>query len=97
MFALSILAALKVFLGAAVITDLIGDTWTGSILAALVAVDVGVAFYLQGQVVPLKTTVAYLGGEYEVRAGGAAIQPTGSAIRPQVEVGRLTKSETLDG
>jgi hypothetical protein len=95
MLALSILAALKVFLGAAVITDLIGDTWTGSILAALVAVDVGVAFYLQGQVVPLKTTVAYVNEEYDVRAGGAAIQPTGSLIRPQVQVGQLTDAESL--
>jgi hypothetical protein len=80
MLALSILAALKVFLGAAVVADMIGDAWTGLILAGLVAVDVGVAFYLQGQVVPLKTTVAYLGGEYEVRAGGAARLPTGTAV-----------------
>jgi hypothetical protein len=96
MFALSILAALKVFLGAAVITDLIGDTWTGSILAALVAVDVGVAFYLQGQVVPLKTTVAYVGENYDVRAGGAAVQRTGTTVSPQVSVGQLTDTENLD-
>jgi hypothetical protein len=97
MLVLSILAALKVFVSAAAVADLIGLTVTGIIVAALAAVDIGVAFYLQGQVVPLKTTVAYVGEKYDIRAGGAAVQPTGSEVRPQVEVGRLTNSEKLSG
>lgn len=68
---LSILAGLKVLTSAAVFTDLIGMTAAGLVVAGLAAVDVGTAFYLQGQVVPLASVIYYERGEY-VYTGGAA-------------------------
>lgn len=59
LLALSILAGLKVLTSAAVFADLIGDQATGLIVAALAALDVGMAFYLQGQVTPFADVMAY--------------------------------------
>lgn len=59
LIALSILAGLKVLTSAAVFADLIGDQATGLIVAALAAIDVAVAFYLQAQVTPTIDVMAY--------------------------------------
>lgn len=59
LLALSILAGLKVLTSAAVFADLIGDQATGLVVAGLAAVDVAVAFYLQGQVTPFADVMAY--------------------------------------
>lgn len=78
LMALSILAGLKVLTSAAVFTDLIGTTAAGLVVATLAAVDVGLAFYLQGQVVPLANVIYYERGDY-VYSGGA-----GPTITPPV-------------
>lgn len=66
---LAILAGLNVVASASVVADLVGPTVTGVVLAVLAGVDVAVGVWLQRQVVPLKSTIAYeRAGEY--RQGG---------------------------
>jgi uncharacterized membrane protein len=89
---LAILAAVKVFVGAASVAELVGPPWIGVIIAGLAAVDIGVGFYLQNRVVPLQSTLAYVHAD-EIRAGGAATQLTGSAVGNAVTVGELNTQE----
>lgn len=86
LIALSVAAGVKALLATAAITDLIGAQVAGAILGVLLAVDVGVAFYLQGRVTPVEDVVIYERAN-RLRAGEAAAQATGSIVRTDEPVG----------
>lgn len=50
---MSVLAALQVLAGGAALTELIGPQLAGVLILAVAALQVGVQFYVRGQVTPL--------------------------------------------
>jgi hypothetical protein len=80
--AMAVMVGIKTLLAAAAVTELIGPVVTGVILAVILAVEVGVAFYVQGQVVPLAKTVVYESQDERMRAGGASELRTGAVVYP---------------
>lgn len=87
--AMSIMVGIKTLLAAAAVTTLIGAQVTGIILAVILAVEVGVAFYVQGQVVPLSHTIAYEDAQALARAGGAAGVATNRLVNTDSTVTEL--------
>jgi hypothetical protein len=79
LIALSVAAGIKALLSVAVVTELVGAQVAGVVLAALLALDVGVAFYLQGRVVPAEDVVVYERAG-RLRNGEAAAGHTGSLV-----------------
>jgi len=51
---MSVLVALQVIAGAAVLGDLIGDQWAGVVVLAVAALQAGMQFYIRGQVSPVE-------------------------------------------
>jgi hypothetical protein len=95
LIALSILAGLDVIVAGAAFQEVIGLQAAGLTVLAMAAIKVGVAFYLQGQVVPLSSTVAYV-RDNSVQAGGAATQQTGTPIAGTARVESLVSEEMLE-
>lgn len=54
---MSILAALQVIAGASALADLIGNEWAGAFVLAVAALQVGMQFYVRGQVTPVEPVV----------------------------------------
>jgi hypothetical protein len=50
---MSFLAALQVLAGGAALTDLIGKEWAGVFFLFVAALQVGLQFYVRGQVTPV--------------------------------------------
>lgn len=76
----SVLAALQILAGAAVLGDVLGDTTFGLFAVAVGAVQVGVNFYVQGMVVPVQDTVAYVNQAGVAVAGPAAGVTNGTPV-----------------
>lgn len=76
----SILAGLQVLTGAAALGDVIGDQAFGLFAIVVAAVQVGMTFYVQNQVVPNGDVAAYVNEAGTVVAGPAAAPTNGSAV-----------------
>lgn len=76
----SILAGLQVLSGAAVIGDVLGAQVFGVLVIGIAAVQVGMTFYVQNQVVPGTDVAAFVNGRGEVVAGPAAGVTNGMAV-----------------
>lgn len=94
LLALSALAGVDVVIAGAAFQDVIGETAAGLALLVMAAVKVGVAFYLQGQVVPLKNTVAYA-RHGDVVAGGASSRPSGRIMDESARLGHLVDESAV--
>lgn len=68
----SVLAALRVLSGAAVLSDVIGPTAFGLFAICVAAVQVGMTFYVQNQVTPMKDVAAYVDEDGNTVAGPAS-------------------------
>lgn len=51
---MSVLAGLQVLAGGAALADLIGAQWAGIFVLAVAALQVGMSFYVRGQVTPVE-------------------------------------------
>jgi NADH:ubiquinone oxidoreductase subunit 6 (subunit J) len=89
--AMAVMTGIKTLLASAAVTELVDGRIVGVILALILAVEVGVAFYVQGRVVPLQQTVIYEDEHGEARAGDAALTvATGALVKPTATVAGLT-------
>lgn len=68
----SILAGLQVLTGGTALTDVLGDQAAGLIIIAIAAVQVGMTFYVQNQVVPFEDAGAYVDQSGNMVAGPAS-------------------------
>lgn len=68
----SILAGLQILTAGATLGDVVGDKVAGLIVLAVAAVQAGMSFYVQGQVVPLADTAAYVDTKGNTVAGPAS-------------------------
>jgi hypothetical protein len=50
---MSVLAALQVLAGGAALADLIGNEWAGVFVLVVAALQIGMQFYVRGQVTPV--------------------------------------------
>jgi len=50
---MSVLAALQVLVGGAALADLIGNEWAGVFVLVVAALQIGLQFYVRGQVTPV--------------------------------------------
>lgn len=80
----SILAGLQILTAGAALGDVVGDKVAGLIVLAVAAVQAGMSFYVQGQVVPLQDTAAYVDTKGNTVAGPAS--PPQVVDGAQVEV-----------
>jgi hypothetical protein len=76
----SILAGLQVLAGGAALGDVIGDTAFGLFVLAVAAVQVGMTFYVQNQVVPTQDVGAYVNSAGSLVAGPAAGVTNGKSV-----------------
>lgn len=68
----SVLAGLQILTAGTALADVIGDKPAGLIVLAIAAVQAGMSFYVQGQVVPLQDTAAYVDTKGNTVAGPAS-------------------------
>lgn len=83
----SVLAGLQILTAGTVLAEVIGAQTAGLVVLAVAAVQAGMSFYVQGQVVPYTDTAAYIDAEGRTVAGPAAPVGTG-----QVQVVRDSSS-----
>lgn len=76
----SILAGLQVLTGAAALGDVIGDQAFGLFAIVVAAVQVGMTFYVQNQVVPVGDVAAYQNAAGDVVAGPAGGVTNGKTV-----------------
>jgi hypothetical protein len=76
----SILAALQVLSGAAVLSDVLGPTVFALFVIAVAAIQVGFNTYVQGIVTPQADVAAYVNAEGAVVAGPAAGVTDGKTV-----------------
>lgn len=85
----SVLAALQVLAGASALADLLGDTAFGIFALSVAAIQVGMTFYIQNQVTPLRDVGAYVDPQGNMVAGPAVTPSTGSVtVVPAPRSGR---------
>lgn len=77
----SILAGLQVLTGAAALAEAIGRDAFGLFAIAVAAVQVGMTFYVQNQVVPNGDVAAYINGDGQPVAGPAAGLTNGTPVQ----------------
>ena len=68
----SVLAGLQILTAGTALADVIGAQTAGLIVLAVAAVQAGMSFYVQGQVVPLVDTAAYVDTKGNTVAGPAS-------------------------
>jgi hypothetical protein len=68
----SVLAGLQILTAGTALADVIGKDVAGLIVLAVAAVQAGMSFYVQGQVVPLQDTAAYVDTKGNTVAGPAS-------------------------
>ena len=76
----SILAGLQVLSGGAALGDVIGTTAFALFVLVVAAVQVGMTFYVQNQVVPVPDIGAYVNSEGQLVAGPAAGVTNGKTV-----------------
>lgn len=76
---MSVLAGLQVLTAGAALTDTIGKDAAAFLVLAVAAVQAGVQFYVQAQVVPLADVSAYLDKHGE-QVSGPAAPPAGEPV-----------------
>ena len=76
----SVLAGLQVLTGAAALGEVIGAQAFGLFALLVAAVQVGMTFYVQNQVVPTGDVAAYVDGNGQTVAGPASAPSTGTAV-----------------
>lgn len=68
----SVLAGLQILTAGAALGDVVGTKVAGLVVLAVAAVQAGMSFYVQGQVVPLQDTAAYVDTKGNTVAGPAS-------------------------
>jgi hypothetical protein len=68
----SILAGLQILTAGAALSDVLGDKVAGLVVLAVAAVQAGMSFYVQNQVVPVNDTAAYVDTSGNLVAGPAS-------------------------
>ena len=81
---MSILVGYQTLVGGAALADYIGLQLAGLLILIGAAVQTGMQFYVQSQVVPVKDVVEYATGSGAVLAGPANELPAGKKIRELV-------------
>lgn len=76
----SVLAGLQIITAGTVLADVIGVQLAGLIVLLVAAVQAGMSFYVQGQVVPYSDTAAYVNEEGDTVAGPAAAPVNGTPV-----------------
>lgn len=87
---MSILASIQVIAGGITLIDAIPADVAGILILIVGAVQVGVTYYLNGQIVPLDKVVAYQPSKFgntNLYAGGASVEATGSRLSVDSPVG----------
>lgn len=91
---MSIMSGIQVVAGGVVLIDAIPADVSGILFLLVGAVNAGVMYYMNGNIVSLKNVVAYQPNKYDnhgVYAGGAASVPTGDAISVETSVGAISE------
>lgn len=76
----SILAGLQILTAGSVLSDVIGPQIAGLIVLGIAAVQGGLSFYVQGQVVPQQDVAAFVNKDHEVVAGPAGGTQVGQKV-----------------
>lgn len=77
---MSTLAAMQLILGSSAITDILPKTTVGVLMALVGAAQMGIQFYVRGQVTPYDTVVAQRTDSGVIIAGPAAAAATGAPV-----------------
>lgn len=93
---MSIMSSAQVVAGGIVLIDAIPADTAGIIMLIVGAVQAGIMYYLNGQIVPLDKVVAYQPSKSvnpSIYAGGAAPQPTGQILDVNAPLGVYAEAE----
>lgn len=96
---MSVMAGLQVVAGGVVLIDAIPADFSGILLLIVGAVNAGVMYYLNGNIVSLNNVVAYQpnkGNNPTLYAGGASTEPTGNQLSVESPVGTLAEKVVVD-
>lgn len=96
---MSVMAGLQVVAGGVVLIDVIPADLSGILFLVVGAVNAGVMYYLNGNIVSLNNVVAYQPDKinhHALYAGGASIEPTGNQLSVDSPVGTLAEKVILD-
>ena len=96
---MSIMAGLQVVAGGVVLIDAIPADLSGILFLVVGAVNAGVMYYLNGNIVSLSNVVAYQPDKFNnpaLYAGGAATEPTGNRLSVDSPVGTLAEKVIVD-
>ena len=96
---MSVMAGLQVVAGGVVLIDAIPADLSGILFLVVGAVNAGVMYYLNGNIVSLSNVVAYQPNKVNnpsLYAGGAATEPTGNLLSVDSPVGTLAEKVILD-
>lgn len=83
---MSTLAAMQVMVAGSALADVIGKQLAGLLTLMVAAAQVGLQFYVRGQVTPSSTVVATRTDAGSVVAGPSAQAPTGVEVEEPAEV-----------
>lgn len=96
---MSVLSGIQFVGGGIVLIDVIPADVSGILLLVVGAINTGVMYYLNGNIVSLNNVVAYQPSKdnnYALFAGGAATAPTGSELAVEDQVGTLAERYVTD-
>lgn len=96
---MSIMSGIQVVAGGVVLIDVIPADVSGILLLIVGAVNAGVMYYMNGQIVSLDNVVAYQPNKYtntNLYAGGASAERTGQALDLNTPVGYVAEKYTDD-
>ena len=96
---MSVMAGIQVIAGGVVLIDAIPPDVSGILLLIVGAVNAGVMYYLNGNIVSLNNVVAYQPdkiNDHALYAGGASTEPTGNQLSVDSPVGTLAERVIMD-
>lgn len=96
---MSVMAGLQVVAGGVVLIDAIPADVSGILFLIVGAVNAGVMYYLNGNIVSLNNVVAYQPdklNDHALYAGGASTEPTGHLLAVEAPVGTLAERVVMD-
>lgn len=96
---MAILAGVQVLAGGLALVEAVPSDVSGIMMLAVAAVNAGITYYLNGDIVSLKNVVAYQPnkfGQSELYAGGASNEVTGDMLSVNAPVGTLADKVVLD-
>ena len=96
---MSVMAGIQVIAGGVVLIDAIPADVSGILLLIVGAVNAGVMYYLNGDIVSLGNVVAYQPNKFNdhsLYAGGASTTPTGDQLSVDSPVGSLAERVVME-